>query len=75
MNNIIKAWFKGGKTNTAMIIMIAVYALNKYFDVQISEAEIAGQVAVVVGVIGQLHKVWKSGTIQKIFKGVKSGKN
>ena len=74
MPKILISWFKGGKTNTAMLAMIAIYALNKYFDIQITETDLVAQIAVVVGVVGQLHKVFKSETVQKIKKGINDKK-
>ena len=67
-------WLRGGKTNTAMFAIIAAYALKNYFGVDIPESEIAVQAAIVLGAIGQLHKVWKSETAQKILAAIKSKK-
>lgn len=71
---LLFAWVRGGKTNTAMIAMIAVYVLNKYFNVVTDETHIIEIVAVVLGAVGQLHKVYKSETVQKIVAGIKAKK-
>ena len=72
MFSFLIAWVKGGKTNTAMIAMLAVYALNKYFGVVTDETHIMETVAIILGALGQLHKAWKSETVQKIVAGLKT---
>ena len=74
MFKIILAWLKGGKTNTAMVVIVLVYALKKWFGVETNEAELTMHLAVILGSIGQLHKIWKSDLIHKIIENFKKKK-
>lgn len=72
MIKLLAMWLNGGKTNTAMLAIIAAYCLKTFLGVDIPEADLAAQWAIVLGAVGQLHKVWKSGTVQKIIAALKS---
>jgi hypothetical protein len=71
MFNILLTVVKGGKTNTAMIALVLVFALKKFFGVETTETEIMGQIAIILGVVGQLHKVYKSATVQAVLEELK----
>jgi len=75
MIKLLAMWLNGGKTNTAMLAIIAAYCLKTFLGVDIPESEIAIQAAIVLGAIGQLHKVWKSDTTKKIVKAIKNKKS
>ncbi|CAK0748389.1 hypothetical protein CCP3SC15_1550005 [Gammaproteobacteria bacterium] len=72
MLKLFLAWVRGGKTNTAMIALVIVYALNKYFGIVTTETNVIDLVAVVLGAVGQLHKVYKSELVQKVIAGIKA---
>jgi predicted regulator of Ras-like GTPase activity (Roadblock/LC7/MglB family) len=74
MLKLILAWVKGGKTNTAMIALVVCYLLNKYFHVVTNETEIATMLAVILGSVGQIHKLFKSDSVQKIITEIKKEK-
>ena len=75
MIKLLTMWLNGGKTNTAMIAIIAAYCLKTFLGVDIPEADLAAQGALVLGAVGQLHKVWKADTTKKIVKAIKNKKS
>lgn len=62
---------KGGKRNIALAALVIVYAAQKLFGVEITEAEVVEQISVVLGAVGLLHGAYKSDTVKKIIDGAK----
>ena len=71
MFKILITWIKNGKTNTAMIVLVIVFALNKFLGVQTNETDVAALVAMILGAVGQIHKVVKAELAQKVITAVK----
>lgn len=69
---ILTALAMNNKRNIAVVGMIIVYVLNKFFGVQASETEIEQLLLTILGAIGVIHGAWKSDTTQKIVSGIKA---
>jgi len=63
---------KGGKRGIAIAGLIAVYVLQKYFGIAVTEAEVTEQIMLVLGAVGVIHGVWKSGLVQGVIAKVKT---
>ncbi len=72
MFKLLFAWARGGKTNTAMIGLAIVFALNKYFGVAASETEVEATILVILGAVGQIHRAIKQGWVQKAIAAIKA---
>jgi hypothetical protein len=70
MKQLLLAWVKGGKTNTAMITIVIVYILYKFFGIQSDETATAATVAILLGFIGQVHKLIKSEAVQNAITSI-----